>query len=315
MPFVVTPELVEPVTRSLLGAIDTDDGPTDEQLAVLRAVVTYLFERPDLDLTTLAPLEPEEAANAIEDPHARRRANEILVTLELCRHPETEAQVARVEEYAHAMDVGGPHLEICRRWIEEGAERATEDFDRFYAEDLPTLSEPSLRGRYLRIDEPDLDLAQRLEALHDLPKGTLGWHYIEFYRRNDITVPGKDTHTPAHYVSHDMNHVISGYEPTGPGEIALGAFTLAMNDNDANWLQFVANLVIHEAGLLHHGAIEPKASTMTRAGATDLVGEAFQRGARCSQDFSQAEHLSMADWPLESVRAHYGVVPMVNPMV
>ena len=37
-----------------------------------------------------------------------------------------------------------------------------------------------------------------------------------------------------------MNHVITGYEPTGPGEIALGAFTLAMNDNDANWLQFVA---------------------------------------------------------------------------
>ena len=72
-----------------------------------------------------------------------------------------------------------------------------------------------------------------------------------------------------------MNHVITGYEPTGPGEIALGAFTLAMNDNDANWLQFVANLVIHEAGLLKHGSIEPKASTMTRTGATDLVGEAF----------------------------------------
>ena len=199
------------------------------------------------------------------------------------------------------MDVGGPHLDICRTWINEGTERATEDFDRFYAEDLPTLSEPSLRDGYLRLDEPDLDLAARLEALHDLPEDTLGWHYIEFYRRNDITVPGKDTHTPAHYVSHDMNHVISGYEPTGPGEIALGAFTLAMNDNDANWLQFVANLVIHEAGLLKHGAIQPKASTMTRAGATDLVGEAFARGARCASDFSQADHLAMA-----GLAAHIG---------
>ena len=157
---------------------------------------------------------------------------------------------------------------------------------------------------------------ERLEALHDLPEDTLGWHYIEFYRRNDITVPGRDTHTPAHYVSHDMNHVISGYEPTGPGEIALGAFTLAMNDNDANWLQFVANLVIHEAGLLKHGAIEPKASTMTRAGATDLRRRgARPRRARCASDFSQADHLAMADWPLGSVRAYYNVVPMVNPMV
>jgi hypothetical protein len=315
MPFLLATDDIEAATRALLGAIDVDGGPTDEQLAVLRAVVTHLWERPDLDLSALAPLGASGAAAAVTDPSARRRINELLVTLELCRHPQTAAQVARVEEYAAAMDVGGPHLQIVRDWIDQGAERATEDFDRFYAEDLSTLSEPSLRDTYLRIDEPDLALAQRLEALHELPEGTLGWAYIEFYRRNDITVPGADTHTPAHYVSHDMNHVISGYEPTGPGEIALGAFTLAMNDNDANWLQFVANLVIHEAGLLKHGDIQPKASTMTRAGATDLVGEAFARGARCTSDFSQADHLAMADWSLESVRAHHGVVPMATPMV
>ena len=70
MPFLVAPELVEPVTRSLLGAIDVDGGPTDEQLAVLRAVVTYLWERPDLDFAALAPLGPREAATAIEDDDA-----------------------------------------------------------------------------------------------------------------------------------------------------------------------------------------------------------------------------------------------------
>jgi hypothetical protein len=314
VPPPVTAELVEPVTRGLLGAIDVDGGATDEQLAVLRAVVTHLFERPDLDLGALAPLDAAGVAAAIADPAVRRRFNELLVTLELCRHPETRAQVERVEVYAAALDVGGPHLQIVRDWIEEGTARATEDFDRFYADDLATLSEPGLRDRYLRIDEPDLELAARLEALHDLPEDTLGWSYVEFYRRNGITLPGADTHTPAHYVSHDMNHVISGYEPTGPGEIALGAFTLAMNDNDANWLQFVANLVIHEAGVLQHGAIAPKASTLTREGATDLLGEALARGSRCTSDFSQADHLSLADWPLESVRTYYNVVPLSQPM-
>src|SRR3954452_22510918 len=100
MPLLVRPEMVEPVTRGLLGAIDVDDGPTGEQLAVLRAVVTHLWERPDLDLAALTPLGPHEAAAAVTDPHARRRLNEVMVTLELCRHPETEAQVQRVEEYA-----------------------------------------------------------------------------------------------------------------------------------------------------------------------------------------------------------------------
>jgi len=34
---------------------------------------------------------------------------------------------------------GGPELVIARDWIGEGTARATEDFDRFYAEDLQTL--------------------------------------------------------------------------------------------------------------------------------------------------------------------------------
>ena len=285
---------------------------------MLRAVVTHLWERPDLDFAALAPLGPREAAAAIDDPHARRRLNELMVTLELCRHPETEAQVdARRGVRARAGRRRSASSRSAATWIDEGTERATEDFDRFYAEDLATLSEPSLRDELpARSTSPTPSSRERLEALHDLPEDTLGYAYIEFYRRNDITVPGADTHTPAHYVSHDMNHVISGYEPTGPGEIALGAFTLAMNDNDANWIQFVANLAIHEAGLVQHGAIMPKASTLTRAGATDLARRGALRAARSARaDFSQADHLAMADWPLGSVRAYYNVVPMLNPMV
>ena len=264
MAVMVTPEMVEPVTRALLGAIDVDSGPTNEQSAVLRAVVTHLWQRPDLELDALTPLSPGDTTTVVTDPEARRRFKELMVTLELCRHPESPAQIARVEDYARALDEMDASMVIARRWVDEGCARATEDFDRFYAERLPELSEPTLRNDYLRIEEADLELAQRLEALHDLPEGTLGYAYIEFYRRNQITVPGADTHTPAHYVSHDMNHVIAGYEPTGPGEIALGAFTLAMNNNDANWIQFIANLAIHEAGIIQHGAIMPKNSTLAR---------------------------------------------------
>ena len=39
MPRIVTDEMVEPVTRVLLGAIDTGDGGTDEQRAVLGTLV------------------------------------------------------------------------------------------------------------------------------------------------------------------------------------------------------------------------------------------------------------------------------------
>jgi hypothetical protein len=314
MAISVTQDMVETCTRILVGGMAVEGGATDAQLAVLRATVAHLWGRPDLDVAAMTTMEPDDAARAVVDPALRRRLIELLVTLELCRHPQTQSQVSRIESYAAAFAIDGPALEIVRRWIDDGAERATQDYDRFYAEELSQLSEPSLRTKYLVLAEPDPDLAARLKRLHELPTGTLGYWYIEFYRRNGLVLPGEDTHLPAHYVSHDMNHVITGYEPTGPGEIALGAFTLAMKDNDANWLQFMTNLLIHEAGMLKHGEIMPKADSLERCGATDLLGEALARGARCTADFSQIDHLTMANWQLEDVRARFNVAPLATPM-
>lgn len=42
MPILVTPEYVEPVFRGLVGVIDVDDGPTAEQISVLKAISTHL---------------------------------------------------------------------------------------------------------------------------------------------------------------------------------------------------------------------------------------------------------------------------------
>ena len=127
-------------------------------------------------------------------------------------------------------------------------------------------------------------------------------------------LPGADTHLPAHYVSHDMNHVITGYEPTGPGEIALGAFTLAMNDNDASWLQFMTNLLIHEAGMLKHGEIMPKAESLERPGATELLGEASGTRRAMHSGFQPDRSPLDGDWPIDDVRAHFGVpAPPMRP--
>jgi hypothetical protein len=314
MPVLVHDQLVEAATSILLGGIDVDDGPTTAQLAVLGTIVAHLWQRPDLDLTTLRPIPPRDAAREIGDPAVQRRLIQLIVALELCRHPQSPDQISRVEEYAAAFEVSGPALDVIRDWIDDGAEFATADYDRSYANVLPELSEPTLRDKYLTLTVPDTALARRLEKLRELPEGTLGYWYLEFYRRNNFVMPGADIHFPAHYVSHDMNHVIAGYEPTGPGEIALGGFTLAMNDNDANWLQFMTNLLIHEAGMLKHGEIMPSPETLERPGATELLGEALERGAHCTADFSQTDHLALAALPLDDVRAQFNVTPLTTPM-
>jgi hypothetical protein len=307
---IIEDALIEPVARLLVGAADVDGGPTDEQLGVLRAIVAGCGGRTDIDVAALAPLAPEDAAELIGTPEARRRSRELMVLLELCRHPLSDAQIARVDEYAAALGESGPGLEMARDLVRAGADTAKDDFFRFYEPYAGEVAERSLRDRYGGdLDQPDPELGGRLRALHDLPEGTLGYAYVEFYRRSGIPVPGDDPHSPAMFVGHDMCHVIAGYEPVGVGEIALGAMQLALTDNDTHWMQFLGNLAVHEAGFLGTDTIVAKEATLARPGATDTLAHAMWRGSQCTGDFTTADHLALVDRPLEDVRAQFGVPP------
>src|SRR6476646_6754075 len=99
MPRVIDDSMVVPATRVLLGAVDVDGGATDEQRAVIASIVSGYWGRPDLDLDSLVPLDPEGAAAAITQATHRHRVRELMVLLELCRHPGSAAQMQRVDEY------------------------------------------------------------------------------------------------------------------------------------------------------------------------------------------------------------------------
>jgi hypothetical protein len=303
--------LVDVVIGTLVGVIDVDGGPTTEQRAVLQALVSGYWGRSDLDVGSMKPVGVDDTAAAVTDQRARRRLRELMVLLELCRHPLSEAQMARTEEYAAGLGESGPGLEIARDLVRENAAVARADYDRFLAGQEEELAEPSLRGKYPLGDftAPDHDLAARLLALHDLAKGTLGYEYVEFYRRNGLTLPGDDPHIPLTFVSHDMCHVIGGYEPVGVDEIALGGMQLAMTDTDVHWLQFLGNLGVHEAGYIGGGGLVPKEGTLARPGATETLAHALTRGSECTGDFTAADHLGMADRPLADVRKEFGVPP------
>lgn len=301
---------VEPVVRMLLGATDVDGGTTDEQRAVLAAIVAGAWERPDLDLSTLEPMAPADAAGALPDDATRRRARELLVLMEMCRHPLSEAQVARVDEYVAALGTDDEGTDIARDLVTDGAQHAIADYMRYIDNPANAVYEPTLDAKYQqKLDAPDPELGARLQALHDLPAGTLGHAYVEFYRRNGLTLPGDDPSTPAMFVAHDMCHVIGGYEPTGQGEIALGAMQLAITDSEPHWIAFLGNLSVHEAGYFTNEAITGKPAALTRGGAPDLIAHAMRRGAQCD-DFTTIDHLALVDLPLDEVRARYKVPPL-----
>jgi hypothetical protein len=223
--------------------------------------------------------------------------------------------VDRVDEYAAALGESGPGIEMARALVREGAEAAMADYFRYLGEVTPTMLEPTLTDKYpVTLDAPDPELGGRLRALHDLPKGTLGYEYVEFYRRNGLELPGDDPEMPAMFVSHDMCHVIGGYEPTGQGEIALGGMQLAVADTPAHWAAFLGNLSVHEAAIINNESVTGKTATLTRKGASEMLAHAMWRGAQCTGDFTSVDHLALVELPLTEVRDRFGVPQLDAPI-
>ena len=280
MPRLVAAADVDTVVRGLLGVIDVDGGPSDEQLAVLGAIVVHLFERDDFDLARVDTLGPDEAARHLTRSDTRRRFSELMFTLETCRHPFTDAQVSSCEGYAAALGSSPDEVQVLRVAIDEGVARAAADFDRFFAGMVAARSEPRFRSRNLEAPHLDPELVDTVREFHRLPEGSLGWCIADFYATHGFAVPGSEISPNTYlYFDHDNIHVISGIAPTRAGEIALGGFQLCMDDNPASTFAFFSPLVLHETGLtVAVDDIVAVGSTLARPYAAELLGSEMARG-------------------------------------
>lgn len=298
--------------KAMLGALnyvaEVGDGATDEQRLVIESLSRGVLDLSDSTISM--PL--DEIASSITADASKRRCMQLAIIVGVCRHPLEREHSERLEVLGETLGVGAEEISILAELALESAELVTGDFVRSYDSHMTELSEVGVGDA--------AELSQAMEHLRSLGPGTLGYCYLAFHERNGFQLPGSGAPNPAYYVNHDMNHVIAGYEPTGPGEIALGAFKVGMADTDATWMAFLTNLLIHEVGLFKHGrdeqfvpyggAIYPDESgqgALHLPGAAALVTEGFARGAATRSDFSSADHFALADRLLVDVRAEFGV--------
>ncbi len=314
MSLSLAPELVEPFVSGLLGVCDVEGGITEEQLSVLRAIVTQVWRRPDLDLRTLATLEPSQLADALRSSIDRRHFQEMIVTLEACRHPLTDAQLLRAEEYEAAIGITGPDAALFRTMVDEGTERAKADFSRFLVGSVEARVEPSLREVSVPDGAAEPELVARIEAFRECAPGTLGHAYVEFYDIAGLPLPGVEATPMNHfYVGHDMTHVISGIGTSAEAEVALSAFLMSMTDDSVNRSALLASLIVHEAGFGDSNKVKAEQGILARPGAAELLAAEIARGGECVADFSRVDHFAMVDQPLADIRAEFGVLTPTDP--
>ncbi|HEX6311968.1 MAG TPA: hypothetical protein VF152_10110, partial [Acidimicrobiia bacterium] len=285
------------IARGLLGAASVGDGPTPEQHGLIQNLLHGYFGV-DADVATLGPLDAAGLAGAV-DEQDRRRVVDLLVVVEFCRHPATAAQADRAEEYAQALTVDAPLLVVARDALMDKRAELMKDWSRFRE---TSAVEPGVRA-----DDPAL--GARLRSLGDCPTGSLGRAYFEFHERWQLSFPGEAGGGAVSLVSHDFSHVLAGYEPDAPGELALQAMLTSATGFEHHFSGLVASLSLYEVGMFDYPGITPRVGGVDRPGAAAELAEGFARGARCTTDFQAIDHLARAGDPLEAVRADCGIPP------
>lgn len=285
------------IARGLLGVAQVGRGPTAEQVRVVQGLLDGYFDV-DADAASLDALTPAELAAAVDTPDAKRVVD-LLVVMEYCRHGDAEAQADRAEEYARALGVDEPFLLVARDALRQRLDAVMFDWGRFREE---LLVEP---------DAPvaDAALATRLRGLAACAPETLGRAFFEFYDRWQLSFPGEVGGGDASLVVHDFTHVLAGYEPDPPGEVALQAMLTSATGFDHHFSSLIASLSLFETGTFDILDVTPKVGVLDRPGAAAELGEAFRRGSECTCDFSAIDHLARADKPLDDVRRECGIPP------
>lgn len=294
------------MAQACLGAISGPDGATAEQLTILTAIACGFWGLDPADLTPESALTPQEAASSILDEQPRRRTREMMVMLELCRHPLELSHEQRVEEYCFALGGDGPGMAIARELVSKGADAALEDFMRRFYEKATEMMEPAMIEIAAAEEaEAAARLAEIDAALRSAAPGTLGAEFLAFYERNGFEIDAKSIAL----FGHDMAHVIGGYDATPTGEICIGAMKLMITDSDIHWIEFLGNLLIHETGMVPEGYVSHQAALTDPENIATVI-RAMDRGRETQRDFSNVDHLSMIHQPFEEVQAAFGVPPL-----
>ncbi|MCH2187458.1 hypothetical protein MK280_16520, partial [Myxococcota bacterium] len=287
------------VLGTLYTGTDAEGGHSEEQRRLLESLARHVLRIP---LSAAPEISPKAAATTLKENRLRRAVGQILVTLELVRHPPSAALTARVGEYLDALEIEDGFQQLAADYLADDRERVYADWERIRQ---PDLVEPFVEG----LD--DARLNAKMDALGKLPPKSLGRGLFEFYRRNGF--PWISEADDDNLIPHDMTHVLAGYGTTPEAEVALQGFLVGAARGEAHFSSLLASLLLFEVGMMPFPGIEPVTEVLARPGGAELFAAAIERGLECHGDIA-GDHEALLARPLAEVRAELGIAePEAGP--
>lgn len=166
----------------------------------------------------------------------------------------------------------------------------------------------------------DAVLSAQWEALGSLPRDTIGRKVWEMYEARGFSYPGTPGSAPPLLCQHDWVHVLADYGTTVESEVEVFGLIARANDDMHAFSLLAMVISLFETGYLATGAGLFQSSVghfSASDGMAARLSDALRRGALChdnetgsdSIDFLAMDWLSLADQPVEALRARFSLVP------
>jgi hypothetical protein len=269
---------------------------------------------PAHELDALPDPSPAQLAALIPAADDRTHVAQFLVVMALVDGAVDEGRIAVVVEYAGALD---SHEEGVRQlaalgrgnlaWVRADMQRQNLLSITGGEVDVP-IDEWILPYRG---DRAAPALAARYRALGELPPGTLGRTFFEFYRANRFAFPGEPDGVNERFAApHDTTHILSGYDTSAQGELLVSTFTAGMHPREPMSGHILPVIVSWHLGV----ELVKLAGSITGQLDPEKFWLAWERGAEVIVDvFADSWSLwAVAAEPLEAVRAAYRI-PGLDP--
>lgn len=271
-----------------------------------------LRRNPGCDLEALPETSPTQLAAVLQSEDARSHVVQFLVVMALLDGAIDDGKILIVVDYAKTL---GVHEDAVRQLAELGRGNLA-----WVRADVQRQNLLSITGQELGVpidewilpyrgDHADPKLADRYRALGELPIGTLGRTFFEFYRVNRFAFPGEPQGLNERFAArHDTTHVLSGYNTSPQGELLVSTFTAGMHPQEPmsghilpvimSWHMGIE--LVHLAGS-STGHLDPEKFWL-----------AWERGTEVTTDvFADTWDLwSVAAEPLDDLRDAYHVPPL-----
>jgi hypothetical protein len=291
------------------------------QRAMIDAVQRLVLHT-DLDVESLAPIEPAELAAHIEGPGHARQLVRLMVATSLADGPPSQEQISQISAHADALHIEEPSLRVVTHLAKGHRLRFRFAFMRrshiraYIRNTYRMLGgiRPMVRALLVArgVIGEDRGVVARYRALAELPEGTLGREFYRHYTKEGLAFPGEKSGFPVGALFHDFSHVLAGYDTSPEGEMKNAAFQAGFTRHNDAFFTALFAIVIHTAGI--NLAPFPMPVLRGRIGQGTLAWDVLhglQRGAAMKLDLGDGwDFWEYVELPMEQARARLGIPPV-----